>query len=107
MSALETRTLGYAPDSYSPRITPGELLREVPKLLEYRAEADPDAEFIPKTIAGFAGGFLVMSCCLATVMALLLSRTTASHEVFSTMLPLMVFALGIACVASSLLLVGL
>jgi hypothetical protein len=111
MSALETRPLPYAPDASftpNPLAATGDLLREVPKLLEYRAEADPDAEFIPKTIAGFAGGFMVMCCCLAIVMSLLLSRKTGSSDLMGTMiLPLMAFALGIAGVASSLLLVAL
>jgi hypothetical protein len=109
MSALDTQS-PYVSDSAfasNPLAVTGDLIREVPKLLEYRAEADPDAEFIPKTIAGFAGGFLVMSCCLAIVMSLLSSRKTGSSDWMGTILPLMAFALGIAGVASSLLLVAL
>ena len=110
MSALETHSLPYASEAsfaLNPLAATGDLLREVPKLLEYRAEADPDAEFIPKTIAGFAGGFMVMSVCLAIVMGLLQNRRAGNSDVMGTILQLMPFALGIAGVASSLLLVAL
>ncbi len=82
-------------------------LHPMPALLEYRGEADPDAEFIPKTIAGFSGGFLVMSACLVAMAMLLLKKGTTPDEANSMLLTLICFIIGIAGVASSLLLVGL
>ena len=83
------------------------LLREVPALLEYRAEADPDAEFIPKTVAGFALGALTMGIGLDFAETLL----GHPHETIAQLLPGMIqrfaFMLGIAGVSASLLLVGL
>src|SRR5690349_17199863 len=37
---------------------------EVPTLLEYRGEEDPDVDFIPKTITGFGAGALIVGLCL-------------------------------------------
>jgi hypothetical protein len=108
MSTLDSHTLPYSsPSTFPTTAGAAELLREVPRLLEYRAEVDPDAEFIPKTIAGFATGFLVMSTCLAMVLTLLMTPSITAAGFVSTLLPLMAFVFGIDCVASSLLLVAL
>ncbi len=83
------------------------LLREMPALLEYRSEADPDAEFIPKTVAGFSLGALAVGICLDMAETLWTHHT----QPFSALLPGMVtrfaFMLGIVGVSASLLLVGL
>jgi hypothetical protein len=81
------------------------LLREVPRLLEYRAEADPDAEFIPKTIAGFAGGFMLVGACIA--IALVMTQAKPQLDVGKTVSTYLAFLFGIDMVAASLLLVGL
>ena len=83
------------------------LLREVPKLLGYRAEADPDAEFIPKTIAGFAGGFMLCGAALV-IGALLLKSMRGPHFDLARQIAIyLAFLIGIDGVSSSLLLVGL
>jgi hypothetical protein len=83
------------------------LLREMPKLLEYRAEADTDAEFIPKTIAGFAGGFMLCGASLVIGALLLKSVYTPSMDLARQISIYLAFLVGIDGVASSLLLVGL
>jgi hypothetical protein len=78
-----------------------------PALLEYRADIDPDVEYIPKTVAGFAMGALAMGLS-ADVGETILSHP---HETISQLLPGLAihfaFMLGIIGVSSSLLLVGL
>lgn len=81
---------------------PQPLLAAVPKMLEYRSDADPDAEFIPKTIAGFAIGTLVMGICLNVAEVLFLHPSAAASIWFR-----MGFTMGITGVSASLLLVGL
>jgi hypothetical protein len=77
----------------------------MPRLLEYRSEADPEAEFIPKTIAGFCFGAMVFGFCLNLGQTLF---TLASKPaVVNTMAVRGCFMLGITGVAASLLLVGL
>jgi hypothetical protein len=83
------------------------LLREMPKLLEYRAEADADAEFIPKTIAGFAGGFMLCGAALVIGAMLLKSVYDPHLDVARQIAIYLAFLIGIDGVASSLLLVGL
>ncbi len=83
------------------------LLQEIPKLLEYRAEADPDAEFIPKTIAGFSGGFMVMGACVLAGVALWMTRVKTGTDITQQMTMVFAFLVGVAGVAASLLLVGL
>jgi hypothetical protein len=88
------------------------LLREAgggPRLLEYRSEADPDAEFIPKTIAGFVFGAMLFGFCINFGDAVYNHFTgRAAHtELVNMMLTRGAFMLGITAVASSLLLVGL
>jgi hypothetical protein len=83
------------------------LLQELPKLLEYRADADPDAEFIPKTIAGFSGGFLVMGACVLAGWALWMTRVKTGIDITQPMTMGLAFMVGVAGVAASLLLVGL
>ena len=83
------------------------LLQEVPRLLEYRAESDPDAEFIPKTIAGFGLGFMLFGAC-ATIAALMLKYAHNPGMDFGRMVATyLAFLVGIDGVAASLLLVGL
>jgi hypothetical protein len=84
-----------------------DLLREaplgaLPALLEYRSEADPDAEFIPKTVAGFGMGSLAMGATLL-IAEMALGRTQSGQEVAMKF----AFMFGVACVSASLLLVGL
>ncbi len=109
MSVLDANAFTGAPSATpsNPLAGTTQLLREMPRLLEYRAEADPDAEFIPKTIAGFAGGFLVMGTFLAILCSALILKHASHETMMTTMLPLTAFMIGIAGVASSLLLVGL
>ena len=92
-------------DTLNP-VTP--LLREVPRLLEYRSEADPDAEFIPKTIAGFVFGAMVFGFCINFGDAVYNHLAGAAQtQLVNMMLTRGAFMLGITAVASSLLLVGL
>jgi hypothetical protein len=79
----------------------------MPKLLEYRGDADPDAEFIPKTICGFAAGTLAMFFCLDLAEALLMQRHAPTAQVLQDFITRFAFMFGIAGVACSLLLVGL
>jgi hypothetical protein len=79
----------------------------MPKLLEYRGDADPDAEFIPKTICGFAIGTMAMFVCLNLVEVLLTQRHAPFGEAVQYFLTRIAFVVGIAGVACSLLLVGL
>jgi hypothetical protein len=106
MTALNTT---YPSSASAPTASPLPLLREVPKLLEYRADADPDAEFIPKTVAGFALGGVAMCICLELAKAVFFQFTR--HTPVATQLPTLVqnvaFMLGITFVGCSLLLVGL
>ena len=57
------------------------LLQEMPRLLEYRGETDPDGEFIPKTICGFAGGAMLMFFCLDIGEALFAFKNGAGSSV--------------------------
>jgi hypothetical protein len=83
------------------------LLQEVPSLLEYRSEEDPDAEFIPKTIAGFALGTLAMGVCLDLAETLFVHQAQPFSELLPGMVTRFAFMLGITGVSTSLLLVGL
>jgi len=80
------------------------LLNEMPRLLEYRGDADADIDFIPKTIAGFAMGSIAMFLCLTILDAMFLHRDLGVDNLFAWELA---FAVGIIGVSSSLLLVGL
>jgi hypothetical protein len=83
------------------------LLQEVPRLVGYRAEADPDADFIPKTIAGFALGFMLFGAC-ATIATLMAKHAhDPSIDLKRTIAIYLAFLVGIDGVAASLLLVGL
>ena len=83
------------------------LLQQTSRLLEYRGAADPDGEFIPKTICGFAGGAMLMFFCLDIGEALFAFKNGAGSSVilqdFWTRFAFMVGITGVAC---SLLLVG-
>jgi hypothetical protein len=80
----------------------------MPRLLEYRAEVDPDGEFIPKTICGFAGGAMLMFLCLNLAEVFFLaSRTGSSASAMQDFWVHFAFMFGITGVACSLLLVGL
>jgi hypothetical protein len=83
------------------------LLREMPAMLEYRAEADPDAEFIPKTIAGFALGALAMGVCLDLGESWMRHPEITFQKMLPDFLVRFTFMLGIVGVSTSLLLVGL
>ena len=83
------------------------LLQEVPALLEYRSEADPDAEFIPKTVAGFALGALTMGVGLDFAETLLTHWNASLSALLPGMVLRFAFMLGIAGVSTSLLLVAL
>ncbi|HVT79774.1 MAG TPA: hypothetical protein VHM90_03885 [Phycisphaerae bacterium] len=83
------------------------LLQEVPALLEYRSEADPDAEFIPKTVAGFSGGALLMGVCLDLAETLFVQHANPFGAMLPGMITRFAFMLGITGVSASLLLVGL
>ena len=78
------------------------MLRELPALLEYRSDADPDAEFIPKTVTGFGMGATAMGITMLVAEMLLLN--VRSPQEIATKFAFMV---GIVCVSTSLLLVGL
>lgn len=86
---------------------PESLLPELPRLLEYRADADPDVEFIPKTVGGFCFGAMVFGFCLNFGQALVTHAAHTHGEIINTMLTRFAFMLGITGVAASLLLVGL
>jgi hypothetical protein len=78
--------------------------------LEYRAGVDADEEFIPKTVMGFAGGTVLMGLCLNlawTLFLMLSGRPLPAVGQVNNFWSLMAFTVGIAGVASSLLLVGL
>jgi hypothetical protein len=84
------------------------ILREMPALLEYRAEADPDAEFIPKTVAGFALGTLAMGVCLDLVETYIAQHHgMPAQQLLPGFWQRFAFMIGIAGVSTSLLLVGL
>ena len=83
------------------------LLQEVPALLEYRSEADPDAEFIPKTVAGFALGALVMGVGLDMAETVFVQHANPFGPMLFGMITRFAFMLGITGVSASLLLVGL
>ena len=79
----------------------------VPLILEYhRADDDQELNFIPKTVAGFAFGAMVMGFCLNLSTLLLFSGHGILH-ISMSMATRFVFACGSTGVASSLLLVGL
>jgi hypothetical protein len=78
-------------------------LQAIPSLLEYRSESDPDAEFIPKTVAGFGMGSIAMGITLL-VAEMYLSKVPQKPEEIAMRFA---FMFGIACVSASLLLVGL
>jgi hypothetical protein len=79
------------------------VLAPLPSLLEYRSESDPDAEFIPKTVAGFGMGALAMGITLLVAEMSLSNVPQKPEEVAMRF----AFMFGIACVSTSLLLVGL
>lgn len=79
---------------------------EVPRLLEYRAEADPDAEFIPKTIAGFCGGMALLGTCLICAEVFWIAPIRGQDPTQALAMRF-AFMIGIIGVAMSLLLVGL
>lgn len=83
------------------------LLGAMPGLLEYRSGADPDVEYIPKAIAGFAGGAMIMGFCMNMADVLVLLAAGHHVEWIQMMATRFAFMLGITGVASSLLLVGL
>ncbi len=104
--ALESLPQGAAPqtdtlETLSSAAQP--LLRELPALLEYRSESDPDAEFIPKTVAGFGMGSIAMGITLLLGEAAISGAPQKPEEVAMRF----AFMFGIACVSASLLLVGL
>lgn len=78
-----------------------------PALLEYRGESDPDGEYIPKTIAGFALGTLAMGFCLDIGERVLLHMGESFKQVMPDFGMHVVFILGIVGVSTSLFLVGL
>lgn len=90
-----------------PQAPAPELLQEMPRLLEYRGEADPDEEFIPKTICGFGGGSLLMFVCLDLAEVALLQRNAPFDQILNEFVTRFAFMFGITGVACSLLLVGL
>jgi len=95
------------PQSPAPTLPVVPLLREMPSLLEYRSEADPDAEFIPKTVAGFALGALTMGVGLDFAETLLTHSGASISQLLPGMVMRFAFMLGIAGVSTSLLLVAL
>jgi len=80
---------------------------EVPTLLEYRSEEDPDCDFIPKTVAGFAMGALTMGVCLDLAETMLSSHSLSAQIFTVDALIRYAFMCGITGVSTSLLLVGL
>ena len=108
---LESYPSAHAPAVESPaeaisrRTQP--LLLEVPSLLEYRSEADPDAEFIPKTVAGFSLGAMLMGVCLDLAETLFVQHANPFGAMLPGMITRFAFMLGITGVSASLLLVGL
>src|SRR5512146_8236 len=77
-------------------------------LLEYRAEADPDEDFVARSVAGFTLGGMAFGFCINFVDSLYNYRIGVERpELVHTMLVRGAFMLGIMCVACSLLLVGL
>jgi hypothetical protein len=102
MSALDTSLPALAP----PKAPSLPLLSQVPGLLEYRSESDPDGDFIPKTIAGFAAGSLAMFLTLDLGEALY-THGLALGAYAQELVIHLAFMLGIIFVAASLLLVGL
>ena len=80
---------------------------EVPTLLEYRGEEDPDCDFIPKTVAGFALGALIMGICLDLAETMLANRSLTAQIFTIDALIRFAFMFGITGVSTSLLLVGL
>jgi hypothetical protein len=92
-------------ESAYPAIHEAPVLGASPMLLEYRSEADPEAEFIPKTIAGFCFGAMVFGFCLNLGQTLF--TLGSKPAIVNTMAVRGCFMLGITGVAASLLLVGL
>ncbi|GEM_PF-6522643 len=86
----------HAPHAHGPLI-----------LLEYRSGDDPELNFIPKTIAGFASGALLLGICLNLGLLLLVRSARATMDLSAAMAYRSVFVVGITGVAASLLLVGL
>ena len=80
---------------------------EVPTLLDYRGEEDPDADFIPKTVAGFGLGALTMGICLDFAETFYRNKAIAFNVVDTDMLIRFVFMAGITGVSTSLFLVAL
>jgi len=100
--------LGVVPLSQAPVETPVlHELHEAPALLEYRGDADPDLDFIPKTVAGFAFGALAMGVMLDLGETLWVQSHQDFAEVMQGMVTRFAFMLGIMGVSASLLLVGL
>lgn len=91
----------------APSLSHVPLLREVPALLEYRADVDPDAEFIPKTVAGFALGALAMGVALDLGETLWIHADQPFEQLLPGLILRFAFMVGIMGVSASLLLVGL
>jgi hypothetical protein len=108
MTTFESTVVSVAPEVSSPSLGNLPLLQEVPKLLEYRTQAaDPDIEFIPKTIIGFAFGALTTFVCLDLAEALVFHRSIPLAQQAWDLGVRFAFMVGITFVAISLLLVGL
>lgn len=107
MSIILDSDYAHTPQTAPPTLPPAvPLLRQVPALLEYRGEADPDVEFIPKTVAGFALGAMAMGVSLDLCEALFLHHDPGML-IPAGMLTRFAVMLGLTAVATSLLLVGL
>jgi hypothetical protein len=104
MTVLDT---SLSPVVARPQSIAPSLPLEMPKLLEYRGDADPDGEFILKTICGFAGGTLLMFFFLDFAEALIDYRFKLTADPLQAFMVRMAFMVGITGVACSLLLVGL
>lgn len=107
MSAIPQSFPQTTAPTLGPTLASVPLLREVPALLEYRSGADPDAAFIPKTVAGFALGALCMGLTLDFAETILTNPNAALRDLLPGMILRFAFMLGIAGVSTSLLLVGL
>jgi hypothetical protein len=79
----------------------------MPPLLEYRADADPDEAFIPKTVAGFSLGALAMGISLDLGETLWIHADQPFEQLMPGLIARFAFMLGIIGVSASLLLVGL
>jgi hypothetical protein len=104
MTALETTYADQVAPSHAPTDNAAlPILSEVPRLLEYRSDSDPDAEFIPKTVAGFAGGSVAMFITLFLLESVIFRTAFNALDFWRQV----AFMMGIVGVTTSLLLVGL